>query len=175
MKQVEALYRDFMPNEAYCQVQAALTLTNAKLFSTSYGETSSIFQGFAVGRNVFLNAHKDKDFTYSAVMVLKLLSNASRLDEDSKTTYAWNDEPVAYFNFPRLGQAVPLKPGDVLFFDPSEEHMISSRCNGNDDIYCISFYLKSNIIGGNDNDKELNDEEKYCFEQMHRSESTDAA
>jgi hypothetical protein len=96
----------------------------------------------------------DKDFTYSAVTVLV------------RGRYTVNDGIVAYFNFPRLGLAIPLRQGDVLFFDPKEPHMISSRCNKDDDIYCLSFYLKSNIIGGNDNDKPLNDEEKECLQHQ---------
>ena len=52
--------------------------------------------------------------------------------------------------FPSLGC---IDPGDLLFFDPSEYHMILSRCRMMtiDEIYCVSFYLKSNLIGGNDN------------------------
>jgi hypothetical protein len=38
--------------------------------------------------------------------------------------------------------------------------MISSRCKDEDDIYCISFYLKSNLIGGNDNSLPLNKKQK---------------
>lgn len=101
---------------------------------------------------MYLCAHEDKDFTYSAVTVLT----------KGKGVYNENDNVMAYFNFPRLGLAIPLKPGDVLFFNPKEAHMISSRCQNEDDIYCLSFYLKSNLIGGNDNSQLLTEEQEGC-------------
>ena len=63
--------------------------------------------------------------------------------------------------FPRLGISVPLRPGDVLFFNPQEQHMVSSRCDNGDDIYCVSLYLKSDNMGKNDNSMELNSYEQF--------------
>ena len=70
---------------------------------------------------------------------------------------------VAYFAFTKLGIAIPLRPGDVLFFNPLEEHCISSRCCNDDDIYCLSLYLKSDNIGLNDNSKELTPQQEYLL------------
>jgi hypothetical protein len=89
--------------------------------------------------NVFLQAHEDNDFTYSAV------------SPHMRSPYLLNDCPVVHFSFPRLGIAIPLRPGDVLFFNPKEPHCISSRSHEEDNVYCLSLYLKSSNIGLNNN------------------------
>lgn len=150
LKRIEKLFVMNLPTSVIRQVKGGINLTDAPLFSTTEGETSGIYQAFAIGKNVYLCAHEDKDFTYSAVTIL------------TKGVYNEKDNVVAYFNFPRLGLAIPLKPGDVLFFNPKEAHMISSRCQNEDDIYCLSFYLKSNLIGGNDNSQLLTEEQEGC-------------
>jgi hypothetical protein len=65
--------------------------------------------------------------------------------------YQVNDRIVCYFAFPRIGIAVALWPGDFLLFNPQELHSISSRCKAEDDIFCASSYLKTAIVGLNDN------------------------
>ena len=151
LKKVEKLFAQNLPTNVIRQVMSGIELSDAPLFSTTAGGTSLIYQAFAIGKNIYLSGHVDKDFTYSAVTVLK------------RGEYTIDDKIIAYFNFPRLGLAIPLKPGDVLFFDPKEPHMISSRCRNDDDIYCLSFYLKSNLIGGNDNSMPLTDKQGACL------------
>jgi hypothetical protein len=108
--------------------------------SNVYGPTTSNFYGaYACGMNVFLQAHEDNDFTYSAV------------SPHMRSPYLLNDCPVVHFSFPRLGIAIPLRPGDVLFFNPKEPHCISSRSHEEDNVYCLSLYLKSSNIGLNNN------------------------
>ena len=142
---VESLFEKYMETAVIRNVKEAIKLVNAPLLQNAVGEEASFYQSFAVGKNVYLSCHIDKDFTYSAVTIVH---------------HEVKDKVVAYFNFPRLGLAIPLKPFDVLFFNPSEPHMISSRCHNEDDIYCISFYLKTGLMGGNDNDLELTDDQK---------------
>ena len=80
-----------------------------------------------------------------------------------KEEYTLEQRVVAYFCFPRLGIAVPLRPGEMIFFNPSEEHCISSRVDDKDTIYCVSLYIKSNVFGLNDNSLPLlSKEESYC-------------
>ena len=98
-----------------------------------------IYSGLATGTNVYLPVHVDKDFISSLVMVLK------------REACEQDDEVVAYFCFPELGTAVPLRPGDVLIFNPREPHCLSSRCHADDEIVCLSLYLKSAVVGLNDN------------------------
>ena len=51
--------------------------------------------------------------------------------------------------------AVALRPGDILIFNPREEHAISSRCENREETYSISFYLKTAIVGLNNNNQQL--------------------
>ena len=65
--------------------------------------------------------------------------------------YKLIDGIIAYFCFPRLGVAVPLRPGDILVFNPTEPHATSSRCNSENKVYCLSMYLKTAVVGLHDN------------------------
>jgi hypothetical protein len=62
-----------------------------------------------------------------------------------------NDRIVCYFAFPQIGIAVALWSGDFLLFNPQEPHSISSCCKAEDKIFCASSYLKTAIVGLNDN------------------------
>jgi hypothetical protein len=53
-------------------------------------------------------------------------------------------------------------PGDFLLINALEYHCLSSRCNEDVDMFCVSSYLKTSVVGGNDNHGLLNKEElKY--------------
>ena len=67
----------------------------------------------------------------------------------------WETVSSGFFFFPSLGIVVPLRPGDVLFFNPRVHHCVSSRCHNADDMYALSLYLKSDNIGLHDNSIEL--------------------
>ncbi len=84
--------------------------------------------------------HIDKDFTMSIVQV--------HLDE---IMYQKDDQIVCFFAFPQIGIVVPLQPRDTLMFNPQEPHCISLRCNKDGNLYCISSYLKTQVVGLNDN------------------------
>jgi len=88
--------------------------------------------------------HDDDDFTYSIIMPL--------VDHLS-------DDVILYFCFPSLGLAVPLRAGDILIFNPRTLHGVSSRCRVDDKIYCTSMYLKTKVVGGNDNSTPATDEQ----------------
>ena len=108
--------------------------------SSKHATSARYYNGVGFGVNVFLRCHTDKDFTMSIVQV--------HMDD---IMYHNEDRIVCYFTFPRLGIAVSLRPGDILMFNPQEPHCISSRCNEEDEIYCISYYLKTQVVGLNDN------------------------
>ena len=76
---------------------------------------------------------------------------------------------VAYFGFPRLGVAIPLRPGDVLIINPLEPHSVSSRCYEFDEVFCFSAYLKSSNVGLHDNQLELNPEVKKLAEEYYKA------
>jgi len=129
---------------------------------------ASIFGSVAFGRNVYLNAHRDNDFTYSIV------SAHRALDQDKKR-YEINDDVICYFVFPRYGMAVPLRPGDILIFNPLEYHCVSSRVAEEDDILCLSLYLKSAVVGLSDNSLPLTEEQKQyadAYNNLKKQKST---
>jgi hypothetical protein len=103
-------------------------------------KSARYYNAVGFGINAFLRCHIDKDFTMSIVQV--------HLDE---IMYQNDDRIVCFFAFPQIGIAAPLRPGDTLMFNPQEPHCISSRCNKDDNIYCISSYLKTQVVGLNDN------------------------
>ena len=58
--------------------------------------------------------------------------------------------------------AVPLRPGDFLLINALEYHCVSSRCDSDKDVFVLSCYLKTAVVGGNDNKRKLNDKEEEC-------------
>ena len=166
---IENLFDAWMDTGVIRLIRAALDLVNANTFTVQLpsqpGEdqprfkSSRIYGAFASGINTYLNAHTDRDFIFGAVTI--------HMEEE----YTLGQRVVAYFLFPRLGIAVPLRPGDVLFFNPQEPHCISSRVDNNDKIYCVSLYLKSDNLGLNDNSKPLTKDQEYYlgkYEMSHR-------
>jgi hypothetical protein len=113
--------------------------------------SSTIYSGIAFGVNVFLRAHVDDDYTYSVIQV-----HVDNMD------YAIDDDVVCYFCFPSLGCAVPLRPGDFLLINALEPHCLSSRCRDDYDLFAVSSYLKTAVVGGNDNSVPLSNEELNC-------------
>jgi hypothetical protein len=113
--------------------------------------STSIYSGIAFGVNVFLRAHVDEDYTYSVIQV----------HVDNKD-YVVDDEVVCYFCFPCLGVAIPLRPGDFLLINALEYHCLSSRCSEDYNLFAVSSYLKTAVVGGNDNSIALSSEEMRC-------------
>ena len=103
--------------------------------------TAKYFGGVAFGKNVFLRAHSDEDFTFSVALVLP-----KGLD-----WYSVDDAPIAHFCYPTHGIAIPMRPGDLVPFNSRIPHCISSRSKLSNDIMCISLYLKTAVVGLNDN------------------------
>lgn len=107
--------------------------------SSSAKHSARYYNGAGFGLNVYLRCHIDNDFTMSIVQV--------HMDR----FYHEDDPIVCYFCFPRIGAAVALRPGDFFMFNPQEPHCISSRCQSDDQVYSISCYLKTRVVGLNDN------------------------
>lgn len=156
---IEHLFDAWMDTGVIRLVRAALALVNADTFTVQLpsqpGETkpqfksSRIYGAFASGVNTYLNTHTDLDFMYGAVTV--------HMEEE----YTLKQRVVAYFLFPTLGIAIPLRPGDVLFFNPQQPHCISSRFDNKDKIYCTSLYLKADNLGQNNNKMPLTTDQDY--------------
>ena len=157
-KQVEFLFEQYIDTDQVRLIHDALQLIDSETFTTPKNNSAGIYGNIAHGVNVYLNVHDDLDFTYCATTV------------QMKKQYTLDDDVVAYFCFPRLGIAVPLRPGDVLFFNPNEPHCVSSRCNNSDTIYCVSLYIKSANLGLNNNSLPLLPAEKGLlteYETIH--------
>jgi hypothetical protein len=149
MKRTENALTSYVCTDAIRDLNYARRLLNFKTIATTtthdnHEESAQIFAGIAIGKNVHLRCHIDDDFTYSV---------ASIHLPDHK--YTPQDKILAYFCFPRLGIAVPLRPGDILIFNPSEPHALSSRHDADDTILCVSMYLKTAVVGLNDNSLDL--------------------
>ena len=81
--------------------------------------------------------------------------------------YEINDHGIAYFCFPTLGVAVPLRPGDYFIFNALIPHCISSRCNTEDDIMCTLVYLKTAIVGMHNNDLKSTPKQLQIARQLY--------
>jgi hypothetical protein len=74
-----------------------------------------------------------------------------------KDQYKVKNDAIVYFCFPTLGVAVPLRPGDFLIFNTLIPHCVSSRCKQTDKVYIVAMYLKSSVVGLNNNQLPLDD------------------
>jgi len=146
MKCAEESFRQFGEHLVLSNLFHARKLVPFKTFtSPTTNYTSDYFGAIGYGNNVFLRCHTDEDFTMSIIQVfLKGL-----------THYNVHDDIIVFFCLPTLGVAVPLRPGDYLIFNPRLPHCISSRCAIEHEVISISAYLKSSIVGMNNNDLPL--------------------
>lgn len=139
IKGVEHCFTEWVDTSIIRQVRHAMDLVSAKTFAVPNLGRTKIYSAFSCALNAYLNCHTDKDFTMGALSL------------HTEETYDHDDRIIAYFVFPLRSLAIPIRQGDILFFDPQEPHMLSSRCRNEDNIYCVSLYLKSNILGLNNN------------------------
>jgi hypothetical protein len=159
-RQTEHLFDMHLDTHQVRHIRAAIDLVDAKTFTVPLSKedhptTSRYYGAYGCGMNVYLQAHDDNDFTYGVVSA------------HMRTQYLIKDRPVVHFAFPRLGIAIPLRPGDVLFFNPKEPHCISSRSCNDDNIYNLSLYMKSTNLGLNDNGKALLPAEEKLLSQYN--------
>jgi hypothetical protein len=147
IKRGEHAFNGYLGTDVIRQIREARNLVGWERPQTASGQQGkgpSIFNAVAFGVNVFLRAHMDQDFTYSVIQA------------HVREKYDVNDAVVCYFCFPALGVAVPLRPGDMLLINALEYHCVSSRCTSDKDVFVLSCYLKTAVVGGNDNKRKLN-------------------
>jgi hypothetical protein len=99
---------------------------------------SPIFSSIPTAHKVCLNSHTDDDAIYGVV---------ANLDLDPTKIPSIDNDVSLYFSFPTLGLAIALRLGDILVFNPTIYHSISSCCNPQQNIWCPS----NAVFGGNDN------------------------
>ncbi len=110
--------------------------------SSTHKKLARYYNGLGCGINVYLRSHIDWDFTMSIVQ--------AHIDSQD---YQVDNKILCYFALPRIGMAVALWLWlcDFLLFNPQEPHSISFCCKPGDKIFCISSYLKTGVVGLNDN------------------------
>lgn len=144
---VESVFEASVDRNVLLHISAARQVVKFKTMSAPQFDvpipipSAKYFGGVAFGKNVFLRAHVDDDFTFSVALVLLKGSDL----------YTIADDVVVHFCYPTHGIAIPMKPGDILPFNSRVPHCISSRQNFTDEIMCISLYLKTSVVGLNNN------------------------
>jgi hypothetical protein len=161
MRHAETAFESLVDNEVISHLYHAKKVVNFKTMSMPPGikEMSPLkyYGALAFGCNVFLPCHTDDDFTMSMIQIhLK-----------GKDKYDVDDNVVVYFCFPTLGVAVPLRPGDFFIFNAIIPHCVSSRCRQEDCLMIISLYLKTSVVGMNNNllpvnENQLSLSQQYC-------------
>ena len=86
-----------------------------------------------------------------------------------KDVYKIDDDVVVYFCFPTLGVAVPLRPGDFLLFNALIPHCVSSRCRQDNDIFSIAMYLKTFVVGMNNNQLPVSSNQSFLAERYRNA------
>jgi hypothetical protein len=148
IKKCEHAFDNIAGSDVIGRIREARKVVDWERGKLSTGGEARIFNGVAFGLNLHLRAHIDHDFTYSLIQ-----------PHVDGVQYGLDDPVVCYFCFPKKGIAVPLRAGDFLLINALEYHCVSSRCDPSMDVFCLSSYLKTAVVGGNDNSRGLDDEE----------------
>lgn len=151
-RRAEVALESFADTSLLHQLSMAKKVVPFMTMSTpNMNDNVKYFGAIAFGENVFLRCHTDDDFTMSVAQIF--LREVDR--------YELDDKVVAFFCFPTLGLSIPMRPGDFLLFNATIPHCVSSRCHNSDDIMCVTFYLKSKVVGMNNNSIPLSDEQEH--------------
>jgi hypothetical protein len=141
---VEYAFDRYMDTDIIRHISSARSRVEFKTIepspSLTHKKSARYYNGLGFGINVYLRSHVDWDFTMS-------IAQAHINNHD----YQVDDWILCYFAFPRIRTAVALWPGDFLLFNPQELHSISSHWKSGDKTFCISSYLKTGVVGLNDN------------------------
>ena len=151
VSRVEHLVVEHVDSEHICGLNA---VRNSNPWLNLSANKHSLFASLAAGRNVYLNAHHNEDFWLSVVIVIGLLPNKK---------LALDDGILAFMCFPRKGLCIALCVGDIIVFNPTKWHCISSCTNNLDKFFCLSFYNKSAVVGKNDNSIPLTRLQKHLL------------
>jgi hypothetical protein len=114
-----------------------------------------IWAAAAASMNYISASHVDTDFFLSCLTLICHDDNdvTIRTLGTRRSTYRDDLPPAAYFCFPRQGVALAMRPGDYIIFNPIEPHCLSMRETfyESKEVYVISYYLKSSIVGLHNN------------------------
>jgi len=161
--QAERLAEEWCGDLMYA-LRAAKEAVPWKTFESTRGR-ANYWSAIAIAYNYFSAAHVDEDFFLSVFAV-----NAEHPSEHASTQEEAGydpDAPIAtYICFPNHGVAVAMRPGDFLFFNPLKYHCCSTKTSAYEDakVYCSSIYLKTAVVGGNDNNTPLTETQELILE-----------
>jgi hypothetical protein len=161
MRHAEYCFEAIADNEVISHVFHAKQIVPFKTMNatiTSDQPHSKYYGALAFGCSVFLQCHTDADFTMSM----------AHIHLKGKEQYEVDDNIVIYFCFPTLGVAVPLRPGDFLLFNALIPHCVSSRCRQIDEVMCVLMYLKSAVVGMNNNKLPLNSKQSALANRYNK-------
>ena len=146
----------YLPSRDLRGIQMAKLLVEWQEIKGVTSPSHAIWASIACGKNYYLNSHTDEDFFYSMTMITS--EQGLRHDIDR---YKMDAEVCNYFAFPEQGIAVALRPGDMLIFNPLYHHCLSPCTTSYkaDDVFCLLFYLKTVVVGKNDNSLPLMERE----------------
>ena len=140
-QQVAHAAKAYLDTPSILYLSAVKEMTNCTEFTFDSSPDTVIWPLAAVAANVVMDMHTYKDYIMSCAGVL---GGEGKRKHDSE-----GSNILQYFCFPGTGSAVGLGNGDLLLFNPTVPHCLSSRCTFTKDVICTSFYLKTAIVGGN--------------------------
>ena len=161
MSQYEKIYKGYIPTDEISRIRRAKTMIGFP----SAGEYSclpttssrcSIFASLCFSVKSHSNVHVDNDMCQGLVVV-----------HQPGISYEYCQEPLCYFCFPCLGVAVPLCPGDVIVFNPCEPHCLSSQVRPDNECYAVGMYLKTAIVGLNNNSIPLTPDQEIIYNNIN--------
>ena len=151
MKKIEMERFDTLPT--YSKVNTDGDNTNTINYNQYMnGKQHSYMPSSAFGRDTILPLHIDEDY------FLSIISIHSQFDLN-KGKNLKHSKVLRYFNFDN-GLSVAIRNGDILIFNPSIKHCISSNNDGLnpfESVYCVSQYFKTLLSSRNNNSLMFNE------------------
>jgi hypothetical protein len=158
LKRMQFLATAWLPFGILTILKEVKKMCNAEAsFDNCNNGFNEIWSSIATSYNYISPAHVDKDAFLGCLTVSHV---PTKCKDANKYKYEMELPPAVFFCFPEHGQAIALRPGDVLFFNPREYHCISQRTKEYKDekVYVTSFYLKTSQISLNDNSINCNED-----------------
>ena len=125
---------------------------------TNENISTRIWSAMATAKNYYSAAHVDEYFFLSLLTVN--VNNGKYPD--------FNSEIVTHFCIPYVGVAIAMRDGDCLIFNPQFHHCASQQeSNLDGDVFLSIFYLKSKMIGENDNRVGLSQEQDEIIKKIN--------
>jgi hypothetical protein len=150
INRVETIAKTILPST----ILRGLNMAKRNVNSTeSMTDTKNcIWPSVAVSSNYISPAHVDEDFFLSC-LTITTDENISVPPREKTRKYTLDEVGAQIFCFPTFGIGVMLRPGDILLFNPKHYHCCAMRETfyENKNVVISSFYLKTSIIGRNNN------------------------